>query len=148
MYLTWLLPRRSCALSLADAGPQLRPHCGSWWWIMNQISWSYWRILYRVGSWLWIVVVEVDLDDWCGLWWQLVVVVDPDRGQLLQDCLIYNMPTQIPLLTITPQFIYFPLCYKLYFADVLCYAWHLVHFCPSHVVSNIISRVWHIPPNV
>ena len=129
-------------------------------------SWSYWWILYRVGSWLWIVVVYHDRG---GSWW-LITMVDPDSVsgswswcQLIvdyyfkQDFLIYNMHKSRTLLTITPQFIYFSLCYKLffqnnivnsYFADILHNTWHLLHFCHGRVPSHMVSSEVYIfvPP--
>ena len=120
MLLTWLIPQSPCALSFADPGLQLRPHRGSWWWIVNQRSYLWNVLADRIRSWLWIVVVDHDRG---GKWWW-TMMVDPDQSvdhedglwimvasdcgggswswwQLIvdyyfkQDCLIYNMPTHI-----------------------------------------------------
>ena len=89
----------SCIVLASDSGgwPWLRLQLivdpdggsGSWWWIVDYSG---------IPSWWWILIV-VAAD--CGLWLQ-------------QDCLIYNMSTQIPLLTIIHQFIDLQLCSKLF----------------------------------
>ena len=115
MWLTWLITRSPFDLSFADTGP----HCVD---CESQIVIVTHN---RSGSWSWM------------LWLQL-------------DCLKYNTSTDIlhhsdlrisffvyifstlTHLSIILKTVYFKQCCKYcYFAFVVSYTWHLLHFCPS-----------------
>ena len=112
MLLTWLLPQKIYHLQIQFCS------CGHIVFLRSRDHDRNGGILYRVGISLWIVVVDhraSSCGPWwwqwimtmdCGSWWHLIVVAADHGLWLQQDCLIYNMFTQIPLLTITPQFIY------------------------------------------
>ena len=97
------------------------------------------------GSWQrwWIMTMD------CGLWWHLIVVVDPDRGGSWSWTILFNKTAWYPIClltysTITDNISSINLlsimlqtvssnqcCIYSYCVDVLHYAWHLLHFCPS-----------------
>ena len=103
--------RSPCALYVADPGAQLWPHLGSWSWIANQRSCGRsWITMVDLDDGLWIMAAS-DCGGGSWSWWPA------DHRLLFSTRLLdiqYVYSYTLPLLTITPQLIYFPLFRKLF----------------------------------